>query len=212
MYPYRIRLRGPWEAEPLDPPGEVRRVDMPARLGECGLGDCRRVLLRRRFGRPRRIDQHERLWLIGERLAGCGEFRVNGEWVGACSGGSFAFPVTPLIGDRNQLTVDLIAGGPDDGLAGDVALEIRCSAYLSDLRVEPVDGGRARISGEVCGEAECSLDVYVLAEGKVAAYRKCAAGQRFEVTSDESVSDSAQIRVELISGAVLWCAAEIPGR
>src|SRR5437588_9857690 len=62
MYPHRIRLRGPWQAEPLDPPGQPRRVTLPARLGECKLGEFRHVRFRRRFGRPRLLDAQEHVW------------------------------------------------------------------------------------------------------------------------------------------------------
>src|SRR5947209_19779684 len=151
MYPHRIRLRGPWEAEPLDPPGEVRRVTLPARLGECGLGECRRVRFRRRFGRPRQIDDHERVWLIGEGLAGRGAFQLNGRVLGSHDGeaGPFAFPVTDLIAERNELTVDVAAEGPTDGLWGDVALEIRCMAYLTGLQAQPAAADQIRVTGEV---------------------------------------------------------------
>ena len=46
MYPHRIRLRGPWECQPLARAGDVPepsrppfRVTMPCRWREAGLGD-----------------------------------------------------------------------------------------------------------------------------------------------------------------------------
>jgi hypothetical protein len=208
MYPHRIRLRGPWEAEPLDPPGTVRRIDMPARLGDCGLGGCRRVLLRRRFGRPRQLDEHERVWLVGEGLSGTAEIRLNDDPIGTCSGGPFAIAVNAHIADRNVLDIDLVVAGADDGLCGDVAVEIRCRAYLSTVNAEREADGRLRVSGEICGEAEGRLDVYVLADGKTMAYRKCAAGERFALVTDDAVAAD-RIRVELVAGPVIWYAAEI---
>src|SRR5689334_22515172 len=78
-YPHLIRLRGPWEYEPLErysaastgdlpPPG---RVDFPAAwaaaLGSDFFG---RVRFRRRFNRPTGLEQHERVWLVAEGVAG----------------------------------------------------------------------------------------------------------------------------------------------
>ena len=69
MYPHRIRLRGPWQCEPLaraiqHADGHVEMVPqdlpppcpmiMPCRWGESSLGDfAGRVRFRRRFGVPR---------------------------------------------------------------------------------------------------------------------------------------------------------------
>ncbi|HEX4592047.1 MAG TPA: hypothetical protein VH120_19085, partial [Gemmataceae bacterium] len=153
MYPHRIRLRGPWEAEPLDPPGETRRVTMPASLAECGLGDYRRVRFRRRFGRPRQIDAHERVWLVGEGIVGRGSVKLNGFNIGEIGPGTFEFLVPEELAERNELTIELTADSPDDGLRGDVALEIRCSAYLRAVRSCAGDGGRLRIGGDVAGES-----------------------------------------------------------
>src|SRR5262245_97069 len=65
MYPHRIRLRGPWECQPLAPDGPPpRRVTLPCRWADGGLGDFRGpVRFRRRFGYPGRLDAHERVWL-----------------------------------------------------------------------------------------------------------------------------------------------------
>ena len=67
-YPHRIRLRGPWECEPLErgrparPP--PRRMTLPCRWADGGLKDFSgRVRFRRRFGYPGQIDAYERVWL-----------------------------------------------------------------------------------------------------------------------------------------------------
>jgi hypothetical protein len=211
MYPYRIRLRGPWEAVPLDPPGEMRRVTMPARLGECGLTDCRHVLLRRHFGRPRQIDQHERVWLVGEGVGGRAELHMNAQPVGCCSREPFAFPVTHLIAERNELKLDLHFAGLVDGWLGDFALEIRCRAFLENVRVERTDGG-LRVTGQVSGDADGPLDFYVLAGGNTLAYRKCLAGEDFEILTGERARMPVEVRVELVAGAVVWYSAEVAVR
>jgi hypothetical protein len=210
MYPHRIRLRGPWEAEPLDPPGPLRRVTLPARLGECGLGDCRRVRFRRRFGRPRRIDSHERVWLIGEGLTGRAAFQVNGRRLGSHGGdaGPFAFRVTEFLGERNELTVELESSDAAGGLWGDVALEVRCAAYLSDVRATPV-GGRLRVTGNVAGEADGRLEVYVLAGGRCVGYARCSAAAKFEVLTEDLSNAPPDVRVELINCAMIWYAVDV---
>src|SRR5690242_8991569 len=79
MYPHRIRLRGPWDCEPLaravkQADGRTEmvpeglpppcRIIMPCRWSEGGLaGFTGRVRFRRRFGRPRHLDTHEAVWL-----------------------------------------------------------------------------------------------------------------------------------------------------
>src|SRR5438128_996759 len=78
MYPHHIRLRGPWECEPLiravrRPDGAVqtlsgpvppaRRVRMPCHWLTGDLADFTgRVRFRRRFGYPGQIDAHARVW------------------------------------------------------------------------------------------------------------------------------------------------------
>ena len=64
-YPHRIRLRGPWECEPLErqPLGDLpapRRMTLPCRWADGGLPDFTgRVRFRRRFGYPGQIDDWE---------------------------------------------------------------------------------------------------------------------------------------------------------
>jgi hypothetical protein len=205
-YPYRIRLRGPWEAEPLDPPGERRRVTIPAQFGECGLSGCRRVRFRRRFGRPRQLDECERVWLVGEGLSGRADLQLNGMVIGQIEGGAFAFPVVRPLDERNELIVNVTADG-DGGLWGDVALEIRCPAYLDNVRIEPANGGW-RVVGEVAGEAEAPLDVYVLTGGRTIGYAACAGG-RFEIVTEEIEMSPETMRVELVNGSVVWYVAEV---
>src|SRR6202008_3044703 len=63
VYPHRIRLRGPWQCEPVGGPAPFR-MTLPCRWAEGGLGDFTgRVRFRRRFGYPGQIDDYERVWL-----------------------------------------------------------------------------------------------------------------------------------------------------
>src|SRR5947209_8061277 len=160
MYPHRIRLRGPWECEPLarhgggplPPPG---RMTMPCRWADGGLPDfAGRVRFRRRFGYPGRIDAYERVWLTFAGVGGAAEVRLNGQPLGRHEGpGPFEFEVTPLLQARNELTVEVDAPAGDGGLWGEVALEVRCTAFLRAVRVWITGGGRADLhaAGEVVG-------------------------------------------------------------
>src|SRR5437868_5256088 len=114
MYPHRIRLRGPWECEPLKrmrlhPDGRVAvldelvpspcRMNMPCRWSEAGLKDfAGRVRFCRRFGIPRRIDPHERVWLTFAAADSLAEVRLNGQFLGQHQDPSlpFEFEVTAL--------------------------------------------------------------------------------------------------------------------
>src|SRR5260370_8527653 len=79
--PHRIRLRGPWQSEPVA--GGVRRV--------------------RRFGYPGRIDADERVWLTFAGVAGRVEVSLNGHVLGSHDGGApFEHEVTSLLGPRNE--------------------------------------------------------------------------------------------------------------
>lgn len=94
--PHRMTLRPPWEKQAL-PDGRTRH--------------------HRRFGRPRTVDDHETVWLVGEAS---GEVLLNGELLGACDG-RFAFEVTNRLNPRNEVAVDT-AGEP-----GPVAVEVRAA-------------------------------------------------------------------------------------
>src|SRR5262249_4666249 len=109
-YPHRIRLRGPWECEPLaragpgalPPPG---RVSVPCTWAEGGLPDfAGRARFRRRFGYPGRIDPHERVWLTFAGVSDRAEVALNGTALGRHEGpGPFEFEVTALLLPRNEL-------------------------------------------------------------------------------------------------------------
>jgi hypothetical protein len=141
MYPHRIRLRGPWEyeplarsatsAEPLPPKG---RMTVPGHRGEGGLANfAGRVRFRRRFGWPARIEAHERVWLTFAGTEALADVRLNAQWLGRHEGpGPFEFDVTGLLQIRNELTVEVeVAGG--SGPWGEVALEVRDTAGDSQV-------------------------------------------------------------------------------
>ena len=101
MYPHRIRLRGPWDYEPLAYSGPQRqplppagRMNVPCRWADGGLaGFDGRVRFRRRFGYPGQIDADERVWLTFAGAGAVADVWLNGRALGpgAVAAGSFEF-------------------------------------------------------------------------------------------------------------------------
>src|SRR5260370_41546953 len=121
MYPHTIRLRGPWEVEPVarmvrSADGHVEtlatpvpprfRMTMPGRWDQGGLADfVGRLRFRRRFGYPGRIDAHERVWLTFAGVPGAAEAWLNDQTLGRHDGPAepFEFEGTDLLNGRNEL-------------------------------------------------------------------------------------------------------------
>jgi hypothetical protein len=230
MYPHRIRLRGPWDYEPLAysspeqhllPP--AGRMNVPCRWADGGLaGFSGRVRFRRRFGYPGRIDAHERVWLTFDGADARAEVALNGTALGAHQGaGPFEFEVTSLLGPRNELVIELEGPAESAGLWGEVALEVRCTAYLRGVRLwaeADGDGWRAHAAGEVVGAAERPLDLYLLVGRSTAAYASVVAvpeGRPFHLVGDKLGGTDApgqeagqggvvDAQVDLVNGAAVW--------
>jgi hypothetical protein len=198
MYPHRIRLRGPWGREPSGFTGRVRFC--------------------RSFGYPGRIDAYERVWLTFAWTGGEAEVRLNNHLLGHISAAS-EFEVTPLLWPRNQLVIE-VEGAAEQGLPGEVALEIRCTAFLRDLRRSAIligDSVDLHVSGQVAGVAERPLEVYLLLDRSVVGYQVVTAtseGQPFEIVvsglpaakwrGPEGRPQSLPLQVDLVNGAVVW--------
>jgi hypothetical protein len=206
MYPHRMRLRGPWDFEPqgasAPPPG---RLLFPAVWPDARLGEWSgRVVLRRKFGYPGRIDEHERVWLIGEGVAGPAEVRLAGQALGVVSGDHFAFDVTRLLAKRNLLEVELDAGPERTRLWDDIALEVRATAYLDGVRTTREADGRF-VEGRVAGSADRPLEVYVLIAGRNCSYEVVEAGKSFRMPIDAT----GPVRVELVHVSTVWYVIEL---
>jgi hypothetical protein len=124
-YPHRIRLRGPWEFEPLSrsvvqadgDAAEVQsdlpragKIALPADWGPAVGPDFRgRVRFRRRFGRPAELDPHERAWLVCEGVDARGTLTCNGRQLGPVRGYALpaAFDISELLAPRNELWLDV---------------------------------------------------------------------------------------------------------
>jgi hypothetical protein len=208
MYPHRIRLRGPWDCEPLtrlafDAHGSAhetdgplpakRRMTLPCRWGEGGFGDFSgRVRFLRRFGWLANVAPHERVWLTFGGIDGSAEVCLNGRALGTLEARTapFEFEVTSLLQPRNELTVTVEASGGHGGLWGEVSLEVRCSAYLRAVRwwlSSTGDRAIVHVSGQVVGTADRALELYGLIDGSTVIYANLEptpAGQSFSLTSE----------------------------
>lgn len=211
MYPHRIRLRGPWQCEPLDGPAP-RRVIMPCRWFDAGLANFHgSARFTRRFGYPGRVDDSEHVWLICDGCTGCTEVRLNGQLLAQQACSSFAFDVTPILSQRNQLEV-LIQGDTDGaGVWGDVAMEIRKDAFLADVHIERSESATT-LAGKAVGIAPQPVELYVLVDGRHVDYRTIEptpAGQAFQFELLDITSSNRTVRVEMIHISSIWYVVEI---
>lgn len=207
IYPHRIRLRGPWEYQPLTPrEGTVGRMTMPCRWGDGGLASfAGTVRFLRRFHWPSAIDPLERIWLTLAGVTGSADLSLNEHPLAPPpETESFELEVTRFLQARNVLRVDLTADTPSAGLWGEVALEVRRTAYLQDVRIE--SASTLKITGSVVGTADRPLELYVLTDNATAHYQTIQAdshGRHFDI-SIQPPQPPRQVRVELIDGGVVW--------
>lgn len=223
MYPHRIRLRGPWEMDVVSLAGglSTTRVSMPARWGEVGLeGHAGVVRFRRRFGMPRQLDDWERVWLTCQGLTGRARWSLNGNQIRPAVGGEgrLEAEVTSSLRDRNELAVELRPGGAEESVWEEVALEIRCRAFLRGIGavVQPAqDGWLIQVHGELVQEHPGDpLELYALVDDRNQDYQ--------QVRTDESVSPvhfmlplerteagkEVTVRIDLVNVSTVWHTAE----
>ena len=217
VYPHRIRLRGPWECVPLEtrigaPVPMPRRVTMPGRLGDHGLaGFAGKVRYVRKFGYPGRIDDFERVWLTCDGLDGLADIQLNATPLAREHGGPFTFDVTRILKQHNWLEVVIAADADQGGLWGEVALEIRCSAHLHDLRARRLDDGALEVTGAVVGTCDRSLELYGLADGAHVHYQLIDAqpeGTPFRFVAPAREPCVQHVRVDLVNVSTVWYAWE----
>jgi hypothetical protein len=76
----------------------------------------------RNFGRPRTLDEGERVWLVCSHVPGPAEIALNGRPVATLTGaGPLAFDITDQLEVRNRVELAVAS----EELLGEVALEIR---------------------------------------------------------------------------------------
>jgi hypothetical protein len=202
-------------------------MTMPCRWTDGGLAGFQgRVRFRRKFGYPGQIDAHERVWLTFDGASDRAVLALNGVTLGAHDPADmpFEYEVTALLGQRNELIVE-IEGGANGGLWGEVALEVRCAAFLRNMRCDatPVGEGFARIhvSGELAGGATDLLELYMILDQSTVAY--CVlpppvveqsihlASEKLLLERLDSEPDAPhQVRVDLVNMATVWYTWEQP--
>jgi hypothetical protein len=215
MYPHSIRLRGPWEYEPLARvPGEGRPLPPPRRVHTpCPWPDpdfVGRVRLLRRFGYPGTLDSHEHVWLCLPPLPSGSVLHLNGA---ALEPFAREYDITALLRPRNELRVDLDIGRAQPTWEG-AALEVRAAAFLADLEVvrTPTHVG---MRGVVCGSIDVMLELYLVADRYPLGYATVAPGgePRFELLIPARHDDGSEVRnlrLDLVCGAVVWYTYETP--
>jgi hypothetical protein len=183
---------------------------MPCRWSEGGLsGFAGRVLFRRRFGYPGRLDDTERVWLTFAGLTGRAVVHLNGRLLGSpdVPANGFEYEITALLQARNELLVEIEAG-LDGGLWGEVALEVRRTAFLRQVQIHFKEQ-RIQVEGEIAGSAERPLDLYVILDRATIASTIVDAGRAFSLVSEPiSAQGSHTVRVELVDGAMVWYTLE----
>ena len=205
MYPHRIRLRGPWECQ--------RTADSGRRF-------------RRRFGYPGRLDAWERVWLTFSGVGGRASVRLNDHLLGCREDTpeGFEFEVTSLLRPRNELVVDIEETADPESLWGEVAMEIRCTAFLRDLRRFAVWHGERvelHVSGRAVGAADRPLELYVVLDRSTVAYQivtPTVEGQHFEIVVPDLAVETWRgtdgsfvrppVKVDLVNGATAWHTSE----
>lgn len=97
---HTIRLRGFWDIS----------------------SDGTRTTHSRSFGRPRRLDAGERVWLVCTTVPASAEVSINGQVVGSVDKkGPFAADITESLQQRNSVEFTLSS----EGDLGEVTLEMR---------------------------------------------------------------------------------------
>ena len=218
MYPHQIRLRGPWECEVIGDKPDTKRVIMPCRWHDIGWPDKPgRVLAVRRFGYPGRIDTYERVWLTFAGLSDRADIVLNEQPLGSIQDvdGPSDFDITQLLQPRNTLEVTLDWQNETGGLWGEVAMEVRRTAYLRNV-VAKVDGELIRVTGKVIGTSERPLDVYLLESRSTMMHTTVQPkkdGQTFELIGKPvqplTSTSFPLVRVELVDGGVVWYVCEV---
>lgn len=161
---------------------------------------------------------HERLWLTIRGIGPCRVVLNDAPLAEQIGPAGAEFDVSEHVRQRNQLVIELPRWDADVWQRADVALEVRCLAFLRDTRITPADqAGQAllRATGLVVGPADLPLDLYLLRGRRTMAHATASAtpaGTAFALAGDgpdDSGGDSQATAgetaaVELVHGAVLW--------
>jgi beta-galactosidase/beta-glucuronidase len=152
-----IRLRGPWELEPLarfvaGDDGAFReqtrdlpaggKVTVPGDWGELlGRDFIGRVRYTRRFNRPTNLEPDERVWLALDGVDPRADIALNGRPIGQANGyqAALRFDITAALAEHNVLAVEVCMPG----------------ASLDDAGCRP---GRVGLPGGLIGEVRLEIE------------------------------------------------------
>jgi hypothetical protein len=199
---------------------------MPCRWRDVGLEEfVGQVRCRRRFGYPGRIDANERVWLTFAGFSQRADIALNGLSLGSKTQqeGPCEFDVTALLQARNELLVTVTSAAGENGLWGEVALEVRRTAFLQGVQAQVRRSGLAvtiEVAGSVVGSSTGPLDLYALCGGRTVAYAQVQPVEpaiAFELMSeplerDFPASVAVEVGVELVEGGVIWYSLSVPLR
>jgi hypothetical protein len=190
-------------------------MTLPCRWRQGGLGAfAGRVRFRRRFGYPGRIDDTERVWLTFGGIEGAATVWLNGQLLGQPDHpeNGFEYEVTSLLRERNELVVE-VDGPAGGGVWGEVALEVRRTAFLRDVLLLPEPGPRLRICGNVVGVAERPLELYAILDRSSVGYttvEPLPEGRPFTLLADAlGLEGKHSLRLDLVDGSVVWYTLEL---
>ncbi len=212
MYPHPIRLRGPWQCEGIAPPLPARSLTMPAGWDTPGY-----VRFSRRFGYPGQIDSDERVWLTLADLTGPCTVSLNGTLLAETASASAWLEIdgTSLLQPRNELRLEMACPGRGEQPWTEVALEVRCLAFLRGIQVEAFRVlGRLEVEvrGEVVGAADQPLDLYVIVGRCHAGQQRVqpqAEGQPFclrcrDLPPQCAADRPVPVQIDLVNRATVW--------
>ncbi len=163
---------------------------------------------RRRFGYPGTIDADERAWRTCSGLSDTAGVSLNGAQLAERPTAPFEFDVTDLLRARNELVLDVEGTSENSETWGEVAIEVRCTAFLRGVSVRPV-GNAVEVAGAVVGVSDRPLELYVLLDRRQAAYEIVAPapeGRAFRllVAWPDGTDRPAAAQVDLVNGATVW--------
>jgi hypothetical protein len=154
------------------------------------------------------LDDDERVWITFSGVHTAAEVWLNHQLVHRQSklDEPFELEVTSALRERNELGVAVRQSDATLSIIGEVALEIRCRAFLRNLRIEPWED-RLRISGEAVGDWPEPLEIYAILGRSTIGYGHVLAtpeGRRFELVSEGVASLADELQIELVSGGMVW--------
>jgi hypothetical protein len=116
VHEHRIRLRGGWESRPaISSESELKRLTLPVRWG---LRDPRRMILTRRFGRPR-LEPGSRVLLQMEQVEGVVGLSLNGESIFPVLPETTRYEIElPALAERNVLVLEIDRREPASEITG----------------------------------------------------------------------------------------------